>query len=622
MLKINGKKYDIITVDFETYYEIGKDAYSLRNKAMNTSDYIRDERYESQCVSIKKNGQKTKVYAFADIATHLKSVDWSKSALLCHNTAFDGLILSHHYGIVPAFYLDTMSMGRAVHGAHSPAGLDYLAKLHGLKGKVHGGALVNMAGIRKPTKEQLKLLMQYCGDDSDDTYALFNILLEYVPDKELRLIDQTIRMFADPVLLLDEKRCRAEYDREVREKAEALKKVEDTCTLKDLTSNEKFAQLLRDADYEPPMKISPTTGEPAYAFAKTDLEFMEMMEDGPPLIQALCAARVRNKTSTNETRALRFLNAGRNGQKVPVMLNYCKAHTFRWSGGNKMNLQNLMRGGELRRSLLAPKGHVLVVVDSAQIEARTLAWLAGEQRILDAFANKDDVYKLMATSIYGVSVDEVTKDQRFVGKVAVLGLGYGMGPAKFKDTLAKGAMGPKVIISMEEAKGIVKKYRHANAHIVRFWRKAEEILIDMILGREGSYGPLSWGKEWIRMPNGLFMHYRGLTGEIYQDRSDNMRLSDAHYEGTKGAKIYIYGGAFTENIVQSLARIIVGDQMLEIGDQYRLVTMSHDEIVALASNKRAKTCEAFMAKVMRTPPYWCADLPLDMESGYDVCYSK
>lgn len=622
MLKINGKKYDIVTVDFETYYESGKDAYSLRNKALNTSEYIRDERYESQCVSIKKNGQKTKVYAFADIATHLKSVDWSKSALLGHNTSFDGLILSHHYGIVPAFYLDTMSMGRAVHGAHSPAGLDYLAKLHGLKGKIHGGALVNMAGVRNPTKEQLKLLMQYCGDDADDTYALFNILHEYVPDKELRLIDQTIRMFADPVLLLDEKRCRAEYDREVREKAEALETVANTCTLKDLTSNDKFAQLLINAGYEPPMKISPTTGELTYAFAKTDLEFMEMMEEGPPLVQALCAARVRNKTSTNETRALRFLKAGEGGKKVPVMLNYCKAHTFRWSGGNKMNLQNLMRGGELRRSLLAPKGHVLVVVDSAQIEARTLAWLAGEERILNAFANKDDVYKLMASSIYGVPTDQITGEQRFVGKIAVLGLGYGMGPTKFKDTLAKGAMGPKVIISMEEAKGVVKKYRHTNAHIVAFWRKAEEILIDMILGREGSYGPLSWGKEWIRMPNGLFMHYRNITGEIYQDRSGSYRLKDAHYEGTKGDKVYIYGGAFTENIVQSLARCIVADQMLEIGDQYRVVTMSHDEIVALAPKKETKKCVALMEKVMRTPSDWCTELPLDVESGYDTCYSK
>lgn len=622
MLKINGKKYDIITVDFETYYENGKDSYSLRNNKMNTSEYIRDERFEAQCVSVKKNNGKTKVVSFAAIGPLLKSFDWANCALLGHNTSFDGLILSHHYGVVPAFYLDTMSMARAVHGANSPAGLDYLAKLHGLKGKIHGGALVNMAYVREPTKDQLKKLMEYCGDDADDTYKLYQILFEHVPDKELRLIDQTIRMFADPVLLLDEKRCRAEYDREVREKAEALATVAKTCTLKDLTSNDKFAQLLIYAGQEPPMKISPTTGEPTYAFAKTDLDFMEMMEEGSPLVQALCAARVRNKTSTNETRALRFLNAGANGQKVPVMLNYCKAHTFRWSGGNKMNLQNLMRGGELRRSLLAPKGHVLVVADSAQIEARTLAWLAGEQRILDAFANKDDVYKLMASAIYGVPIEKVTKDQRFVGKVAVLGLGYGMGPAKFNDTLAKGAMGPRVIMPMEESKGVVKKYRHANAHIVAFWRRAEEILIDMILGREGEYGPLTWGKCWVRMPNGLFMHYPNLTGEIYQDRSGRMRLSDAHYEGKRGAKVYIYGGAFTENLVQSLARCIVSDQMLEIGDQYRPVTMSHDEIVTLAMKKQAKMCLKFMLDTMSTPPDWCKDLPLGADGGFDVCYSK
>ena len=92
------------------------------------------------------------------------------------------------------------------------------------------------------------------------------------------------------------------------------------------------------------------------------------------------------------------------------------------------NLQNLKRGGELRRSILAPKGHVVVVADSAQIEARVLAWLSQQMDIVNAFATKQDVYKLMASAIYGVPVEDITKDQRFIGKICVLGLGYGMGP--------------------------------------------------------------------------------------------------------------------------------------------------------------------------------------------------
>ena len=88
-----------------------------------------------------------------------------------------------------------------------------------------------------------------------------------------------------------------------------------------------------------------------------------------------------------------------------------------------MNLQNLERGGELRKSILAPPGHVLVVADSSQIEARVLAWLANDSELLTLFENKADVYKHMAAKIYSITTEEVNKTQRFVGKVATLGLG-------------------------------------------------------------------------------------------------------------------------------------------------------------------------------------------------------
>jgi len=620
MLKINGKKYPIYTLDFETYYEQSS-GYSLRNKRYNTSQYIKDPLFKAHGVGIKKGTGKTR-WITKNIKEELQALPWDKSALLGHNTYFDGLILSHHYGVQPAFLLDTMCMAKAVHGANSKAGLDFLARLHGLEGKVKGASLVNTMGKVQLSATELRDLGEYCKDDCDDTRALFDIFYSHVPDDELRLIDLTVRMFTRPLLRLDVPRAQAEYEKEVREKQEALDYVSSICTLKDLTSNDKFADLLEKHDYPPPMKVSLTTNKPAYAFAKTDLDFIDMQENGPPIIRALCDARVRNKTSTNETRALRFIQEGANNCPIPVMLNYCGAHTFRWSGGNKINLQNLMRGGELRRSLLAPKGYHIVVADSAQIEARVLAWLAGEQRLVDAFANGEDVYKLMASAIYNIPLEEVTKEQRFVGKIAILGLGYGMGAQKFDDTLAKGAMGPKLILPPGEAKRIVKMYRATNRHIELLWQQGEAILIDMIAGREGAYGPISWGKDYIRMPNGLFMHYTNITGEIYTDRYGRARLSDAHYEGKGGKTTYIYGALLIENIVQCLARCIVADQMLVVADQYPVVTMSHDEIVTLAKVAQAKKCLAFMIKIMSTPPKWGEGIPLGAEGGTDVCYSK
>ena len=624
-IEIGGTKYNLVSLDFETYYETNrKDAYSLKNKDMNMSDYVRDKRFLAQCVGLKKGASKTKVWFYEDIEKAVQDIDWSRSAMLCHNNYFDGLITSHHYDVVPAFYADTMCMSRILHGAAFTHSLDYLAKLYGMSGKKHGAALVNAANIRVLDAAQRKSMGLYCEDDVNQMYELFKQFLVSMDDSEMRLIDRTIRMFADPVLRVDKKRINAVYDYEVQRKADLLKEVESLATKKDLMSNDKFAALLTSIGVDPPMKISPTTGKATYAFAKNDFEFIDLLEgEYGPLAQALAEARVGNKTSMEETRALRLARAGEGKWRIPVHLNYCGAHTFRWSGGNKLNFQNFKRGSEMRKSILAPPGHVLVVADSAQIEARTLAWLAGEQWLVDAFANGDDVYKLFAgDTVYNVPLDEVTKDQRFVGKVCILGLGYGMGAPKLNNTLALGAMGPPVVLPMDETKRIVNAYRKKNATIVALWSTAEQILIDMILGRDGSYGPLTWGKDHIGMPNGHFMYYRGISGEMYQDRYGRTRLSNAYFLGRNNAKSYIYGGKATENWVQCLARIIVGIQLLEISDSYRVVMTTHDEIGACVPKKQAEKCHDDMIRIMSTAPDWAEGLPLGAEGGWDVCYSK
>lgn len=613
-VEIGGKKYQIVTLDFETFYD---KTYTLSGK-INTSEYIRDDRFHAHGVGIKIGNGKTLWYTGKNIPLALREIDWARSALLAHNTAFDGFICSHVYDVKPAFYLDTLSMARAAHGHHMRHDLDTVAKAHGFAGKVKRDALADTKGKQQLTDKEERALGAYCVDDVDDTYKIFWKLHDHIPDKELLLIDLTLRMFCDPVLSVDIPRVQAELEAEIGGKAAAL--LRSGASIETLMSNDKFAELLKREGVNPPMKTSPSTGKPTYAFAKSDLDFQQLLRHPNKNVVALAEARLKVKSTIGETRAARFLEAGKNGMKLPILLNYSGAHTHRWSGGNKMNLQNLKRGGELRRSILAPKGHVIVVADSAQIEARVLAWLAQQMDIVNAFANKDDVYKLMASAIYGIPVEQVTKDQRFIGKICVLGLGYGMGPNKLQQTLKQGTMGPPVDISLEECRRIVNIYRSRNYKIKNLWKIMDGIIASMLTGTSGEFGPLTYGKGYIQLPSGLFLQYYGLHGEA-EVRHDDLVVQEATYL-TRQGRSKIYGGLLTENVVQALSRVIIADQMLEISKRYRVVTMTHDEIVVICPKKDAKKCLADMLKVMSTAPEWANGLPLAAEGGYDTSYSK
>lgn len=614
-LEVNGVTYDVVTLDYETFY--GKD-YTLSGK-INTSEYVRDDRFHVHGVAIKKGNGKTLWYTGKNIALALKEIDWSKTAMVCHNMAFDGFITSEVYGHKPAFYVDTLSMSRATRGHSTRHDLDTVAKAFGHGGKVKRDALANTKDKMQLTKNEEAKLGGYAVDDVDDTYKSFWDMYPHMPDDELRLVDITMRMFCDPVLEVDIPRVKAELENELGAKAAAL--LRSGAQVDDLMSNDKFANLLQAAGAQLPQKVSPSTGKLTYAFAKSDLAFQDLMKHGNDKVRALCEARLKVKSTIGETRANRFLEAGRDGMKLPILLNYSGAHTHRWSGGNKMNLQNLKRGGELRRSILAPKGYVVVVADSAQIEARVLAWIAEQTDIVNAFANKDDVYKLMASAIYGVPVEQITKDQRFIGKICVLGLGYGMGPQKLQQTLKQGTMGPPVDISEDECRRIVNIYRSRNWKIKAFWKKMDQVITSMTLGIEGKEGPLEFGKGFIRLPNGLFLQYFGLHGTAEITR-DDLVMTETTYL-TRNGRSKLYGGLLTENVVQALSRVIIAEQMLKIHDAgYRIVTMTHDEIVIIAKKKDAKKALDFMIKTMSTPPEWAPGLPLAAEGDFDDCYSK
>lgn len=664
----------IVSLDFETYYD---QDYTL--KKMSTSEYVRDSRFEVLMVGIKIGKKATKVVPGHKARAELAKIPWSLYGLLCHNTAFDGLILSHHFKTVPKFYYDTLSMARGLHSNEIGAGLDEVSQFYGGRGKIQG-VLEDMQGVRFAdlwkSKTAYAKAAEYCANDVDETARIFGLMLEQYPADEIALINTTIRMFCDPVLKLDIPRVQKEYERELKRKKDLLLSVADkdhdgtgllkTKAEKELQgeertlliakriigSSERFAELLRAEGVDPPVKISqawikkkPAERDDAkkwtYAFAKDDLAMQELLEHPSERVRDLCECRLSVKSTTNVTRAERFLKACENGWSLPVGLSYYRAHTGRWGGNNKMNMQNLIRGGELRLSILAPKGHQVVVADSGQIECRVNGWLWGQDDLLDAFRKSDayeaeqaklpeserkpatgenrDAYCKFGDSVYAREITKKDKIERHVGKTSVLGLGFQMGAPKFQSTLAKGANGgPPVFFELDMCEKIVNTYRRKNYKIAQGWGICGRIIEDMATGRTGSHMCLHWEKETIWLPNGMALKYPDLRKEINEETG----WDEWSYRVKDGRK-KIYGGLLCENIVQALARIIVATQMLAVEKQgYRIVMMTHDEVVAIAPTRSAPKCYREMHKAMTTPLWWCMDIPLSAEGGYADNYSK
>jgi DNA polymerase I-like protein with 3'-5' exonuclease and polymerase domains len=369
---------DIITLDFETYYA---QDYTLSKGT--TEEYIRSPRFEVIGVAVKVNDGPTEWFSGTHEETRafLSRYDWANSFALAHNTMFDGAIMSWRFGIKPKVWLDTLCMARALHGVEVGGSLKAVAERYGVGEK--GNEVVNAKNKRLAdfTREELSRYASYCVNDVDLTRDVFKIMVEKFPKQELKLIDLTLRMFIDPVLDLDTGLLETHLDKIKDWKDELLEK--SGTTKEDLMSNPKFAELLKGLDVDPPMKISPTTGKETYAFAKTDEGFKALAEDEDVRVQALVAARLGNKSTLEETRTQRFIDISKRGL-LPVPIRYYAAHTGRWGGDDKINLQNLPSRGPnakaLKRSIIAPEGQMIVEADSAQIEARVLAWLAEQWR--------------------------------------------------------------------------------------------------------------------------------------------------------------------------------------------------------------------------------------------------
>ena len=604
---------DLITIDFETFYS---QDFSLSK--MTTEAYVRDPRFEVIGVSVKVNNGRTEWASgtHEQLKNYFSGFAWEDSMVLAHNTMFDGAILSWLFDIHPRVWADTLCIGRAVHGVEVGGSLKALAERYQIG--VKGTEVLDAKGKRRVdfTDEELDKYGDYCINDVELTYKLFGIMGKKFPRQELRVIDLTLRMFIEPMLDLDLGL--------LEQHLEDTKDIKDKLLLdagvdkKDLMSNPKFAELLKGLGVIPPMKTSPTTGKETYAFAKSDEAFKALLEHEDVRVQALVNARLGNKSTLEETRTQRFIDISKRGL-LPVPVRYYAAHTGRWGGADKINLQNLPsrgpNGKKLKKSMIAPDGYVLIDCDSSQIEARVLAWLAGQGDLTEAFRVGDDVYKKMAMSIYGVNREEdVTKDQRFVGKTTILGAGYGMGAVRFKEQLQSFGFD----MDLDEARRVISVYREANFKITTLWRDAGYMLENMARGDSVQFGldgvvAVDATKKAIMLPSGLFMRYDELAGE------QGERGVEYTYKVRRGRN-RIYGGKVIENVCQAVARCIIGEQMLKIAKRYRVVLTVHDSVVCCVPEEEVVEAQEYIESCMRWTPHWAAGMPVNCESGIGKSY--
>jgi len=596
---------DTLTLDFETYYD-PKEKYSLSSGNLTSTEYIRDPRFQALCCGFKLNNEATVVAWGQDIEKAFKFYG-TKVRAVAHNAQFDGAIAAYHYGWNPDEWVDTVGLARALLRLKSYS-LRSVAEALGLRAKLDALSVSKGKRLEQLQDYEMSILDEYCVRDVELCNEIYSKLIPGLPRFERMLLEWSIKAVTQPRLAVDHEML----DHYVVELLLNRDKMlhEAGITRDVIMSNPKMADALRALGVEPPMKISYRTGKPTYAFAKDDKEITDLLDHPDVRVQTLVAARLKLKSTIEETRANRLSSIGKSGL-LPVPLLYYGAHTGRFSGGGGINLQNLTRGSKLRKGIVAPPGKVLVVGDSSQIEARALALAAGQQDLVKVFEDGLDPYCDMASFIYGREITKADEDERWLGKVTVLGAGYGMSANTFFEFLrAQGKSRP-----MEMCQKAIAAYRKKNYAIVKFWDTCDKALQGVWTGSRMKLSEsldVYTGQNEIRLPVGCPLLYPSLSYSFAERRWSYMSRGDG--------RSTIYGGLVTENIIQSVARHVVMEQLLIVNETYPVALTVHDELVAVVDEHEGPAARDYIEQVMSTPPRWWPDLPVKAEVKWGKVY--
>lgn len=392
-----------------------------------------------------------------------------------------------------------------------------------------------------------------------------------------------------------------------------------------------------------------------YAFSKTDVDFVLMQDHPDPRVALLVRTRLQLNSSIDRSRAETLLKFARMHKPLPIMLGAWLAHTGRYSAGasadagtktDKLQFQNLSKRDpskrKLRQAIKVPEGKVVVACDSSQIEARGLAFVANEVGLLTQFREGRDPYSELAETIFGVpwqdikagakSGDKTMEMYRNTGKTGILSCGYSVGHHKYSNTLLRQGIHLHEDLDRHHelaryAHGI---YRAAHPNIVAFWKTAENVLEAMLRGESGTFGgpnndiytfgimPVGPRTDLcvpsVRFPSGYILRYPGLRAER-NDRGKWQFLYDT-YKGASKIPTHIYGGAFTNNLVQGLSFVDVimyqGCRMDEAG--IKLACNIHDAWASVVPEEQGDYVKQQMLHYMSIVPPALNGLPVACEA--------
>lgn len=392
---------------------------------------------------------------------------------------------------------------------------------------------------------------------------------------------------------------------------------------------------------------------------------MEMVEFPDDVLEVLKIRQSASKSSTKKFSAMKLM-ADIDDHRIRQILVYHGASTGRWAGCG-IQIQNFTRGtfkfkskknpnapeleyviqivknrdydslrelgdvveilsSMLRPMLIAAAGKKFIAADYSSIEARGLLWLVGDESGLNVFRVGGDIYVDMAATIYGVSASEVTDDQRFVGKQAILGLGYNMGWEKFIAQCA----GYGVSISVELAKQVISAYRTKYILVKEFWTSVEDAAIAAVQ----THQPVRCGrvtfkmdKDFLRcyLPSGRYISFykpHFVPGKFDPNKLALAYMGTNSQKGNKFESTSTYGGKLTENIVQAIAADVLRCAVITLESNHIPIVLSvHDELVCEVPDTTQYN-KQLIEQLMCVLPQWANGLPIAAEGWEGYRFKK
>ena len=655
---------DTLLLDFESYFDSDYHLGKGKN-ALSIVEYVTDPRFAFTGLGVQFNDNAPRFISGPYVPYMIRRLQekFGKALHNCtvvaKNNKFDCLILVEKFGIYPPYTIDIEDLSR-YYDSRMKQGLKDLCKLFKLPAK---GDTKQFKGLYWETMspEQRLAMKEYCLGDIKNEKSLLEILLPMLdnPGSELDLARHTLNLYLKPILNLDV------------EQAQQIAVEMDIALSKDLS---KVAWILRYRTKAKPnipkimraKKIFPSIlldvlpkgevvpmkqgkNEMIPATAQNDVAFQYLLAHKDEKVRNLCRAKAACSSWPLHQSKVRRMIAQTNcsGGLIRMPLKYYGAHTGRWSGTggwNPMNLGGKGRGrpihpliAQVRGTLMAPDGYTLIIVDSAQIEARELAWVAHQDDLLKGFADGEDIYSEFASDLFQAKVWKPTEEEkktpkgqtadirRGFGKDGILGFGFGLGGDTLYDRCRSNDNLRPLFDSGEYDKAfchrLIKALRTKYYKIPEFWTEIAKCFRwptkypkERTTYKISEHASLQFFRQGtttkMQLPSGRVMNYRFAT---VSPKDNSIKYLHGH----------LWGGSITENLIQAMCRCLLGYWLLKCEDiGIPIVLHSYDELIGCVPVETAERDLQTMSDIMLQGPAWAKGLPLGIDAKISERFCK